>query len=78
MLYLTCPSCGYFIGQKIIEYEQGKEKICSNPKLSSEEREKELSKLLLSLGFRRYCCKMRMMTYKDIVKDILPVPQEQV
>lgn len=77
MLYLTCPSCGYFIGQKILEYEQGKENICSNPKLSSEEREKELSKLLLSLGFRRYCCKMRMMTYKDIVKDILPVPQDQ-
>jgi DNA-directed RNA polymerase subunit N (RpoN/RPB10) len=77
MLYLTCPSCGYFIGQKILEYEQGKEKICSNPKLSNEEREKELSKLLLGLGFRRYCCKMRMMTYKDIVKDILPVPQEQ-
>jgi DNA-directed RNA polymerase subunit N (RpoN/RPB10) len=77
MLYLSCPTCGYFLGQKTIEYEQGKEKICSNPKLSAEERELELSKLLLSLKLRRYCCKMRMMTYKDIVQDILPVTQSE-
>ena len=73
MLYITCPTCGYFLGQKTMEYEQGKEQICTNPKLSLEEKEKELTKLLLGLGLRRYCCKMRMMTYKDIVQDILPV-----
>ena len=73
MLYITCPTCGYFLAQKTLEYEQGKEQICTNPKLSSEEKEKELTKLLLGLGLRRYCCKMRMMTYKDIVQDILPV-----
>jgi DNA-directed RNA polymerase subunit N (RpoN/RPB10) len=77
MLYLTCPTCGYFLGQKTLEYEQGKEKICSNPKLTAEEREKEMSKLLLGLKLRRYCCKMRMMSYKDIVQDILPVHIEQ-
>jgi DNA-directed RNA polymerase subunit N (RpoN/RPB10) len=75
MLYLTCPTCGYFLGQKTLYYEEQKEKICANPKLTPEYREKELSKLVLSLGLRRYCCKMRIMTYKDIVKDILPVPQ---
>ena len=74
MLYLSCPTCGYFLGQKTEEYEQGKIKICNNPDLSPEDREKELSKLLLSLKLRRYCCKMRFMTYKDIVQDILPVP----
>jgi DNA-directed RNA polymerase subunit N (RpoN/RPB10) len=73
MLYIVCPTCGYFLGQKHLEYEQGKEKICTNPKLTIEEREKELSKLLLGLKLKRYCCKMRMMTYKDIVQDILPV-----
>ena len=73
MLYISCPTCGYFLGQKTLEYEQGKEKICTNPNLSSEEKEKDLTKLLLGLGLRRYCCKMRMMTYKDIVQDILPV-----
>ena len=77
MLYITCPTCGYFLGQKTLEYEEGKHKICSNPKINQEEREKELSKLLLGLGLKRYCCKMRMMTYKDIVQDIIPVTQTQ-
>jgi len=76
MLYLTCPSCGYFLGQKTIQYEAGKKDICSNPKLTEEEKEKAMSKLLLGLGLRRYCCKMRMMTYKDIVQDILPIVSE--
>ena len=73
MLYITCPTCGYFLGQKTLEYEQGKEQICTNPKLSSEEKEKELTKLLLGLGLRRYCCKMRMMTYKNLCQDIIPI-----
>ena len=73
MLYIICPTCHYFLGQKTVEYESGKQSICSNPKYSTEQKEAELSKLLLSLKLRRYCCKMRMMTYKDIVQDILPV-----
>ena len=77
MLYITCPTCGYFLGQKNLEYEEGKQKICTNPNISAEEKEKATSKLLLSLGLRRYCCKMRMMTYKDIVQDILPIVREQ-
>ena len=73
MLYTTCPTCGFFLGQKTEEYEKKKNDICSNPKLSKKEREEEISKLLKSMGFRRYCCRMRMMTYKDLVQDILPV-----
>jgi DNA-directed RNA polymerase subunit N (RpoN/RPB10) len=77
MLYLTCPTCGYFLGQKVIEYEKNKTLICNNPKLSIEEKETNLSKLLISVNLRRYCCKMRLMTYKDIVQDILPVPTNE-
>jgi len=77
MLYISCPTCGYFLGQKTVEYENGKQAICSNPKFSTEQKENELSKLLLSLKLRRYCCKMRMMTYKDIVQDILPVQNNE-
>ena len=73
MLYMTCPTCGFFIGQKTIEYENKKKEICDNPKLSKEERENQISNLLKSLGIRRYCCRMRLMTYKDLVNDILPV-----
>jgi len=71
MLYMTCPTCGYFLGQITINYENEKEKICNNQQLTVKEKELELSKLLLSLKLRRYCCKMRVMTYKDIVKDII-------
>ena len=76
MLYLTCPTCGYFLGQKTLEWEIKSEEICNNPKLSIEEKEKRKQELLLSLKLRRYCCKMRMMTYKDIVQDILPITKE--
>jgi DNA-directed RNA polymerase subunit N (RpoN/RPB10) len=76
MIYITCPTCGFLIGSKVIEYESKKEDICNNPKLSDEEKEEEISKLIKSLGFRRYCCKMRLMTCKDIVQDILPVDND--
>ena len=77
MLYMICPTCGSFLGQKVLEYEKGKDEICKNPNLSSEEKEKELTKLLLSLKLRRYCCKMRMMSYKDIVQFIQAAPSEE-
>jgi DNA-directed RNA polymerase subunit N (RpoN/RPB10) len=76
MLYTTCPTCGYFIAQKTLEYEEKKQNICANPNLSNEEKEKKLSELLLSLKLRRYCCKMRVMSYKRLVYDILPIPKE--
>lgn len=78
MLYITCPTCGYFLGQKNIDYDKGKEQICTNPKLSQVEKENEISKLLLNLRLRRYCCRMRIMTYKDIVQDIVPILRESL
>jgi len=71
MEYLTCPSCGYFIGQKSIKYNQEKEKICNSNKYSEEEQSKKIQLLLNSLGIRRYCCKMRLMTMKDQSKEII-------
>lgn len=73
MLYITCPTCGYFLGFKTVEWENKSNEICNDPKLSDDEKEKKKSELLMSLNLPRYCCKMRMMTYKDIVNDILPV-----
>ena len=73
MLYMSCPTCGTFLGQKVIIYEKGKKEICENPKLSTEDKENEMSKLLLSLKLNNYCCKMRMMSYKDEIEYIIPV-----
>jgi DNA-directed RNA polymerase subunit N (RpoN/RPB10) len=71
MIYIVCPTCGYFIGSKVIEYETKKEKICSNTDLSEEEQAEQIQLLLKSLNIRRYCCRMRIMTTKDIVQDII-------
>jgi len=75
MLYSTCPTCGYFLGQKIIEWETKSKEICDDPKKSKEEKEKLKEQLLKSIKLRRYCCRMRLMSYKDIVQDILPVDE---
>lgn len=72
MIYITCPSCGYFLGNKSIEYESEKTKICDNPDLTDKQRINAISNLIISLKLRRYCCKMRIMTTKLIVQDILP------
>jgi DNA-directed RNA polymerase subunit N (RpoN/RPB10) len=77
MLYISCPTCRYFLGHKIINFEKDKEEICSNQIMTKEEKENAISKLLLNLKLRRICCKMRIMTYKDIVQDILPVNNEK-
>jgi DNA-directed RNA polymerase subunit N (RpoN/RPB10) len=76
MLYLSCPTCGYFLGNKTMEFETKKDLICSNPKYDKAKQGEEIQKLLKSLKLRRYCCRMRMMTYKDIVHEIIPLPNE--
>ena len=72
MIYITCPTCGYFIGSKTIEYETKKNEICSNPELSEEQQSEKIKQVLKELNIRRYCCRMRIMTTKDIVQDIIP------
>lgn len=78
MIYITCPTCGYFLGKKTIEWETKSKQICNNPDLTIEEKAKRKTDLLMSLNLRRYCCKMRMMSCKDIVTDVLPVPKEKI
>jgi len=73
MNYSSCPTCYFFIGNLVGEFEKEKEKICSDNKLSDEEQEKEISKLIRNLKVRRYCCRMRIMSTKDMVKEIMPV-----
>jgi DNA-directed RNA polymerase subunit N (RpoN/RPB10) len=73
MIYATCPTCGYLLASKAIQYEKKKEEICNDTTLSAVEQENQIQKLIQSLGIRRYCCKMRLMTCKDIVQDIVPI-----
>jgi DNA-directed RNA polymerase subunit N (RpoN/RPB10) len=72
MIYIVCPTCGYFIGSKAIEYDTKKALICANTELSEEQQAEEIQKILKDLKLRRYCCRMRIMSAKDIVEDIIP------
>ena len=72
MLYISCPTCGYFLGNITQKYEKEKERICSDDSLSEREKAVAIQKLIKSLKLRRYCCKMRMLSYKNLVDDILP------
>jgi DNA-directed RNA polymerase subunit N (RpoN/RPB10) len=76
MLYSTCPTCGYFLGQNIIEWETKSKEICDNPNNTKEAKEKLKEKLLKTLKIRRYCCRMRLMSYKDLVQEILPIIED--
>ena len=71
MLYISCPTCGKCLGNKQIILEEKKEKICNNPKLSQAEKETLIKKAINDLNLRRYCCKMRAITYVDTVQIIM-------
>lgn len=72
MIYLVCPTCGTLFDDAI-EFEYNKKNIYNDPNLSIDQKNEKLSNLLLSLGLENYCCKMRYLTYKDIVEILQPL-----
>ena len=71
MIYLKCPSCGYIIGNRQVLYESKLDEIMNNPNTDNDEKLVLKTQLVESLGVKRYCCKMRIITFKqltDIIK----------
>lgn len=65
MIYLKCPTCGTVIGNRQIPYEAALTEIDNNPNIDEPERLAQKTKLIDSLELKRYCCKMRVMTFKS-------------
>lgn len=65
MIYLQCPTCGYILGNRQKLFDLGLEAIESNPNNDEELKLKLKEKLVESLEIKRYCCKMRVITYKN-------------
>lgn len=65
MIYLKCPSCGYIIGNRQIPYENGLNKIESDPNNTEDMKLLLKENLLKELKIERYCCKMRIITFKQ-------------
>ena len=72
MLYPNCPTCGFPLALVELNFEKEKEKICNDPNNTEEEIAKKISKLVKSLPLRRYCCKMRILTYINQAELIEP------
>jgi DNA-directed RNA polymerase subunit N (RpoN/RPB10) len=72
MSYLVCPTCNRLLADKIVPYEEGIIKITDNPQLTQKEKDEEKIKLINSLKIPRdrYCCRARLMTYRDLVKIV--------
>ena len=75
MLYMKCPTCRNLLGNKQIYYEENFDKICKDfdiGKITLEEADKQKIELVNYLipEKARYCCKMRLMTYKRLIDVI--------
>jgi DNA-directed RNA polymerase subunit N (RpoN/RPB10) len=71
MIYLKCPSCSTIIGNRQIIYENTLEQINNNSNIDDDTKMIQKTKLIESLKLKRYCCKMRIVTFKqltDIIK----------
>lgn len=66
MIYIRCPSCGFLIGNRQMVYEKGLDEIYSDPNTDNEKKLELKTKLVESLGIKNYCCKMRVITYKNL------------
>jgi DNA-directed RNA polymerase subunit N (RpoN/RPB10) len=70
MEYLTCPTCGYFMGLKSLEFNKKKDNICNDSKLTEKEKSIKISKAIMDLKLRRYCCRMRMFTTVNLSTEL--------
>lgn len=72
---MIIPSCycGYPLCVVSNKFRIERQKICDDMSLSEDDKAERISKLINSLGLRRYCCKMTLMSCVELVNEILPV-----
>jgi DNA-directed RNA polymerase subunit N (RpoN/RPB10) len=70
-MYFKCPGCRTILANRQIPYEKGLDKILNDKNLNDEQKEKKKLELVNKLDLKRYCCRMRMMTYTKKVNIIL-------
>jgi hypothetical protein len=75
MLYLICPTCNNLLGNKQIYYETEFDKIVKEQEMGSLTNEEADKKKIELINYvlpdkDRYCCRMRILTYKRLVEII--------
>lgn len=70
MGYPVC-TCGRLLADIQIEYDNGVKRINDNDKLTTVEKNIELTKLVNKFHIKRYCCKVRLMTPVNLAETIM-------
>ena len=70
MLYPVCPTCGHLLADIEVEFTDKYEKI-NESKDSDEKKGKEIEKLFVEVKVKKYCCKMRLISYFNHIRTIL-------
>ena len=70
MIYTKCPTCKHMLSHIVVDYEKKMDEIEGDQNMSQQEKNKKKQDLINSYNFRRYCCKMRVMTYERLVTFI--------
>jgi len=70
MLYLRCPTCKTILGNKQLLFEEESNKILNRTDINEEEKDKLRRELLDNLEIKRYCCRMRILTYVKYIEII--------
>ena len=72
MMYMKCPTCKHMLCHLQQTYETKLDDIENNPGLSDSDKDIQKNNLVNSFGLRRYCCVMRLMTYRRLIDIIKP------
>jgi len=75
MLYMICPTCGELLGDKQTIYTSELKKICDEfnvddtniARIDKDPKFIEKRKNLIEELFKNMCCRVRVMTYVDLV-----------
>jgi DNA-directed RNA polymerase subunit N (RpoN/RPB10) len=70
MLYPVCPTCGHLLADIEVEFTDKYEKI-NESKDSDDKKGKEIEKLFVEVKIKKYCCKMRLISYFNHIRTIL-------
>lgn len=68
--YIRC-SCGKVISQNLDKYYADYDNIVNNPNLLQAEKDQQAADLLDKYGYKRYCCRSKMM-------GTIPVPYHKI
>jgi DNA-directed RNA polymerase subunit N (RpoN/RPB10) len=69
MLYPVCPTCAHLLADIEVEFTD-KYNIIINGKAEEEKKEKDILKLFEECKVKKYCCKMRLITYFEHINHI--------